>query len=298
MKKFHSSDPNEKVLGRSPDGDPITSYREAKELETGGVQLHPPIGPTTPPPLRRREVERPPRKFRHRTGMSRSAQTSGLSLISWPTTKSGSLIGGPWPSPPHPSQVPPPETLGSASWWATSTLGSEEQLILLAESLISGQGSRADSRWIKLCQLYREWERLYNLGDIPQLPSLNALIQTLDLPLGDLIPFLQSGIRHLSLSTAQVRLAVAAPQVVEAALRGAYDVESGFQDRKLLFEALGLTTRSPLVAVNNSNSQTVVATGQPIAAQPKALQKLTNAIDIDMRESEAVEGEIVEDSDV
>lgn len=294
MKKFHSTDPNEKVLARSPSGEPVTSYRELKELETSGLPLHPPISPTDLPALSRKSVERKPGRIQK---WNRPSSTrSSLGLIAWPTTRSGSLVGGPWPAPPHPSQVPPPESLGSASWWATSTLGSEEQLILMVESLISGQGSRADSRWIRLCQLYREWERLYNLGDLPQLPSLNALIHTLELPLGELIPFLQSGIRNLSLSTAQVRLAVAAPQVVEASLRGAYDVENGFQDRKLLFEALGLTTRSPLVAVNNSNSQTVIATGQPVAAQPKALQKLSNAIDFDMREAEAVDAEVVEES--
>lgn len=273
LKPFHTDDPNEYVLARAEDGEPLTTYREVQERIERGETTLPPISPDSGSnPL-------PPRALapRHRP-VAPSAPATGF----WPLGRNGQIVGGPWPDPP--TDAPPPETIGSGSWWATTTLGSDESIVSLIESLVSGQGSRADRRWVAISRLYREWERRYELGAIQFPPTLNQALHALSIPSTDLVPFIQQGIGQLSQSAAQVRMALGAGKVVSAAVESATDIENGFQDRKLLFEALGLTTKGPLVQVNQANTTNTQIVNAPVAAQPKALQNLTSVIDGEIRE--------------
>lgn len=272
LKPFKTDDPNEYVLARAEDGDPLTTYREVQERIERGEEVLPPISPdsgSNPLPARA------PRALAPR---SRAASMQGL----WPLGRNGQIVGGPWPDPP--ADAPPPETIGSGSWWATTTLGSDESIVSLIESLISGQGSRADRRWTAISKIYREWERRYEMGTIQFSPTLNQALHALSIPATDLIPFLQQGIGQLSQSAAQVRMALGAGKIVSAAVESATDIENGFQDRKLLFEALGLTTKGPLVQVNQANTTNTQIVNAQVPAQPKALQNLTSVIDGEIRE--------------
>lgn len=276
LKPFQTDDPREFVLGRAEDGTPLTTYRELQEAHEQGNLVHPPINPdsgTHPSPSR---------ELPARTSIRSPKAPSDPGF--WPRTRTGRVVGGPWPSPP--SDAPTPETPGSGSWWATTTLGSEQALVSLVESLISGQGLRADRRWVQISRLYREWERGYEAGELPFPSSLNQVLHALDIPASDLVPFIQQGINQLAQSAAQVRMALGAGKIVDAAVQSASDIENGFQDRKLLFEALGLTTRGPLVQVNQANNNTNNIAMAPVAAQPKVLQHLTDVIDAEIREVE------------
>ena len=269
MRRFSTDDPNEFVLGRGADGQPLTTYLEVQTALATGEEVSPPIHPLSG------KLERPdptPRGVRSgRRGRGAMAPTREALPF------------------PAPVPAPPPETPGSASWWATTTLGSEGRVIDTLEAIISGQGTRADRRWVQLTELFRHWEQQFLSGALPYPPTLNQAVATLSIPIDALIPFLQTNLTRLALTGAQVRMAMGADKLVGTALQSANDIENGFQDRKLLFEALGLTFRSPLVQVNQANT-TNISTA-PVAAQPKALRNLSNTLDASIREAE---GEIID----
>lgn len=276
--------PSHPILARTQDGLPIQSFVDAKEITLEGQPLAPPLNPKAPAATNRQlSQEKDNRGTMSKPSTSRSAQ----GLIPWPVNSAGNLVGGPWPEPP--ADAPPPESLGSLDWWSTASLGSSNEAIKLLESLLSGQGSKAQAPLVRLAKLWRQWELDFTSGSIPYPPTLNQAAQALSLNPAQVISFLQSGISALALAQSQVRLALGMPQVVAAAVASATDNENGFQDRKLLFEASGLITKSggPAVVINNSNTQTT----QPLATTPAILQKLSDAIDADIREAEAVDGD-------
>ena len=276
--------PSHPILARTQDGFPIQSFVDAKEITREGQPLAPPLNPKAPVATNRQlNQEKDNRGTMSKPSTPRSAQ----GLIPWPVNSAGNLVGGPWPEPP--ADAPPPESLGSLDWWSTASLGSSNEAIKLLESLLSGQGSKAPAHLVRLAKLWRQWELDFTSGSIPYPPTLNQAAQALSLSPAQVISFLQSGISALALAQSQVRLALGMPQVVAAAVASATDNENGFQDRKLLFEASGLITKSggPAVVIHNSNTQTT----QPLATTPAILQKLSDAIDADIREAEAVDGD-------
>ena len=287
MSKTKLSSP--KIIARDYKGKPLRSFVDIKSQKDQGLEVNPPLNP------KMGNLDEPkfldpsfsPRKRKKRFKMKKVVKSpQSTSLISWPKTSSGSLVGGPWPSPPL--DAPSPESLGSLDWWAQASLGGSSAFLLLLESLLSGQGHKASKDWVQFARLYREWERLYSEGSLTSAPTLNQVSHALGTSDSSLISYLQFGISSLSLAQAQVRLAMALPSVVAASAASAANIESGFQDRKLLMEASGLLTKSgPSVVINNSNNQTIA----PAAVAPQALQNLADMIDSQIRD---VEGEVLE----
>lgn len=277
-------------LARTPEGTPLRDYTSIHDRRKQGLPVAPPLTPEVslePNPLEFQDPKRGPSPRRKRSPKTLGASPEA-SLILWPTSESGSISGGPWPSPPI--EAPAPESLGSLDWWAQASLGSSEEAIRLLESLISGQGLKAPQNLVRVAKIFREWQRQYSLGQLTQPPTLNQACQALGQNPSQIISFLQSGISSLALMQSQVRLALGTPRVVAAAVAAATDPAAGFQDRKLIFEATGLITKGsgPAVVINNSNNQIA----SPLATAPAILQNISDMIDADVREAEAIDVEI------
>lgn len=272
------------VVARDGRGRPVRNVTDILPGLASGQGLGPPIHPEALPLAKPPAVADPKNLPRRRRPRPAPAPQG---LIPWPQNASGALVGGPWPAPPV--SAPAPESLGSADWWATASVGSSEEAIRLLESLISGQGAKAPQQWIRVARLWREWQRQLVIGELDREPTLNQVLEALAIPTPTLISYLQSGITALAVAQSQVRLALGLPKVVSAAVASATDIENGFQDRRLLFDASGLTTKGgPAVVINNSNQQTVA----PVATAPAVLQNLANMIDADVREAEAIDVEV------
>ena len=273
-------------LARTPDGNPLRDYTSIHERRQRNLPVAPPLTPEIslkPNPL---EFQDPKRQKRPRRRLRSETPVEGL--IPWPIAETGAISGGPWPPPP--AEALAPESLGSLDWWAQASLGSSEEAIRLLESLISGQGLKAPQNLVKVAKIFREWQRQYSLGQLTKPPTLNQACQALGQNPTQIISFLQSGISSLALMQSQVRLALGTPRVVAAAVAAATDPAAGFQDRKLIFEATGLITKGsgPAVVINNSNNQIA----SPLATAPAILQNISDMIDADVREAEAIDAEI------
>lgn len=271
-------------LARTPDGTPLRDYTAIHERRQRNLPVAPPLTPEVSLEPNQLEFQDP--KLQKRPRHRRSRPVEGL--IPWPIAETGAISGGPWPSPP--AEALAPEALGSLDWWAQASLGSSEEAIRLLESLISGQGLKAPQNLVRVAKIFREWQRQYSLGQLSQPPTLNQACQALGQNPTQIISFLQSGISSLALMQSQVRLALGTPRVVAAAVAAATDPATGFQDRKLIFEATGLITKGsgPAVVINNSNNQIA----SPLATAPAILQNISDMIDADVREAEAIDAEI------
>lgn len=227
---------------------------------------------------------------------STTGDGSMTKLVEYPRDERGKiLLRGPLAQQLKNLPVIPKEQIGGLDWTFQNMFGSVEKGIRLVESLVVGQGSRADKDWAMFLLAYQsEKERAAAHGE--GVPSLNSIAAALDLKVSDLVGKMVEGVTQLNLALAKVQVASAMPALVDSAIQSAMTLEGG-KDREMLFKVGGLI-QDQKGGVNVSVSQNVgVSVKQQAEALKNPLRQFRDdmaEIDRAVRDGSVVDGEVVE----
>lgn len=186
----------------------------------------------------------------------------------------------------------PAEQVGGLDWTFTQMFGSPEEGIKMVESLVAGQGPKADPRWIQFllaCKYKRE--RAEELGH--PVPSLNSLMALLGFEQAEFMALLVQGVRDLSVALGKIKVAKAIPEVLDSTLAASRDLEKGGKDRETLLKIGGILEDKGGLSVNVQQQVGIQIKPDDLKAPLRQFRKEIE--DLDNLARDVVEGEIVEE---
>ena len=208
-------------------------------------------------------------------------------IIDYPTNSNGSLVTGRKgllnrrPSLDAPPAIQP----GSVDWTVMNMFGDIEKGVQMIESLVAGQGSQADERWIKFCLLYREWELRWRKGEYPDKPTLNQVCWSLDFDAKTFLVGMQREIQTTMSTIGHLRAALQIPAIVDKVVEVALSDEGDTKDRELALKLGGMIEEKSGVQVNVQQNNQVVLKGDKERMKTPLLQfsETVEAIDVEVR---------------
>lgn len=179
--------------------------------------------------------------------------------------------------------APPPNQIGSVDWTMNHLFGSTEKAIEMIESLVAGQGSNADEKWIRFILQYRQWEIDYKKDLLPAPPTLNQVCHSLDFDVGIFLKELQSGIQQVMKSLSHLRASLDAPAIVSNLTKRASSEEADVREMELALKIGGVIDSSGgvNVQINNTNQNAVMLKSEKEQMKNALHQFRSTVIDID-----------------
>lgn len=192
----------------------------------------------------------------------------------------------------------PADQPGGVDWAFGAMFGGIEQGVALVESLVAGQGDKADRRWVSFLLGYRSKCEENEAAGLPA-PSLNSIVHAMQIPANEFLATVTGSLRTLNVTLGQVRIAQSLPLVVEAAVAAALDPERGGKDREILMKIAGLieSSQNPGIQVNVNQQVAVRATAEDLKTPLRRFRREVEDLD-DIARGTVVEGEIVDETDI
>jgi hypothetical protein len=194
----------------------------------------------------------------------------------------------------HLPQIPASQ-VGGVDWTFTNMFGSVEEGVRMVESLVAGQGAKAEQKWILFLLAYRnKQEEALALGR--EAPSLNSICALLEIEAPEFLGTIVQGIKRLSVALGQVKVAQAIGEVIESSLEAARDPEKGSKDREMLLKMGGMLEDKAGVSVSVNQQVGIQFKGEDLKAPLRQFKKEIEELDNIARDSEnVVEGELVDE---
>lgn len=177
--------------------------------------------------------------------------------------------------------APPPTQPGSADFFVAQVFGSRDRGLEFIESLVAGQAENADTKWVNVLLLYREWEARYKLGRMKDPPTLNLVCHSLNFDTPTFIRELQTGMLAYVKSQAVLTAVAASPDVIKNLNNKAKNKKADTKTIELQLRVAGvIDERGAPVQVNVNQQQAVVMNKGDKDKQRSPLLQFSETVEI------------------
>lgn len=191
-----------------------------------------------------------------------------------------------------------PDHPGSVHQIAEEVFGGYEKFVLWAETGIDTAGENKDKVLFEFCLLYRQWERKFKLKMLDKLPNLNQVCYGLRLSGAEVVEKVTAVARSAMREMGRSKASLAAPKLIEAAIKRAKTAR-GYKDTEMLLKiAEVIAQEAPGVQVNVNQQQAIgvnmtAADRERLKAPLLQFQDLVEEVDSKVRE-DVIEGEVLD----